>query len=58
MHFKGYFYQLLTQFDKNLQNGLRCYWNKIEETDKKCAKNRDKAINDFGQYIDQQIKSR
>lgn len=30
MNFKGYFYELLNQFDKNLQNGLKCYWNKIE----------------------------
>lgn len=48
----------MVQFDKNLQSGLKGYWTKIEEMDRKASKNRDKAINDFGLFIDQQIRSR
>lgn len=46
------------QFETNLQTGLKSYWLKIEEIDKKAARDRDKAINVFGTFIDQQIKSR
>lgn len=58
MTIKGYCQELLMQFDKNLQSGLRSYWLKIQEIDKKAARDRDKAINIFGGFIDQQIKSR
>ena len=46
------------QFETNLQTGLKSYWLKIEEIDKKAARDRDKASNVFGTFIDQQTKSR
>lgn len=58
MKIAGFCQEMVCQIDNNLQKGLDCYWNKIEEIDRKSSRNRAKVIADFGLFIDQQIKSR
>ena len=48
----------MSQFNATLEKGMKSYWQKIEEVDRRSAKERDKTISQFGSFIDQQIKNR
>lgn len=54
----GYCNEFMGQFNETLNKGLKSYWQKIEDIDRKSAKERDKTVTQFGKFIDQQIRSR
>ena len=48
----------MLQFNQTLEKGMKSYWQKIEDIDRKAAKERDKTVTQFGTFIDQQIRNR
>lgn len=46
------------QFNEGMELCMKSFWGKIEEMDRRGCNEREKTVDSFGKYIDQQIKNR